>query len=123
MRYFTLSEFDSPDLPGSGEFMDEHFLNLLDLARDAAKVPFVISSGFRTEEYSQELKERGYKVANKSAHLKGLAADIRCYQSQERHAIIEALLYVGFRRIGISDTFIHVDLDKDKAQDVIWLYI
>ena len=46
MRYFTLSEFDSPDLPGSGEFMDEHFLNLLDLARDAAKVPFVISSLF-----------------------------------------------------------------------------
>ena len=49
MRYFTYDEFDSPDLPGSGEFMEQEFLDLLDDARDIAGVPFIINSGFRTE--------------------------------------------------------------------------
>ena len=33
MRYFTLDEFDSPDLPGSGAFMQQEFLDRLDEAR------------------------------------------------------------------------------------------
>jgi hypothetical protein len=28
----------------------------------------------------------------------------------------------GFNRIGISSTFIHVDNDPSKPEDVIWLY-
>jgi len=32
------------------------------------------------------------------------------------------LIMVGFTRFGIADTFIHVDLDLDKAQGVIWTY-
>jgi len=32
------------------------------------------------------------------------------------------LLEVGFTRIGIGNTFIHVDIDKDKSQNVIWTY-
>ena len=31
-------------------------------------------------------------------------------------------MQVGFNRIGIADTFIHVDDDKDKSQQVIWTY-
>mgnify|MGYP003678992235 CR=1 FL=1 len=33
----------------------------------------------------------------------------------------EALINVGFTRLGISATFIHADNDPDKA-DAIWLY-
>ena len=29
---------------------------------------------------------------------------------------------VGFTRIGIANSFIHVDLDFDKSQNVIWTY-
>ena len=43
MRYFDLMEFDSPDLPGSGEFMSQDFLDLLEKARERAGVPFVIT--------------------------------------------------------------------------------
>jgi hypothetical protein len=28
----------------------------------------------------------------------------------------------GFNRIGIADTFIHVDNDPGKAENVIWTY-
>jgi len=122
MLHFKLEEFDSPDLPGTGYVMDKTFLNLLDRARDAAGISFVISSGFRTLEHQNELKKQGYPVSKSSSHLKGLAADISCTDSTSRLIIIESLLYVGFRRIGIGKNFIHVDLDKDKKQDVIWVY-
>ena len=36
MKYFKLSEFDSPDLIGSGEEMKQSTLNLLDEAREVA---------------------------------------------------------------------------------------
>ena len=122
MLHFKLEEFDSVDLPGSGHIMNKEFLNLLDRARDAAGIPFVITSGFRTLDHQKELKAKGYPVSRNSSHLKGLAADIACTTSVDRLIIIESLLYVGFRRVGISKTFVHVDLDKDKIQDVIWVY-
>lgn len=123
MLHFEYIEFDSPDLPGSGaEFMDQDFLDLLDKARDEAKIPFKITSGFRTPEYSIDLKKRGYAVAKNSAHMQGLAADIAVTSSANRLIIIESLLYVGFRRLGIGKGFIHVDLSKTKAQDVVWVY-
>jgi len=117
MRYFTLDEFNSPDLPGSGEFMDQNFLDLLDKARERAAVPFRITSGYRTEKHNRDV--RG--VPN-SSHRYGLAADISCVNSARRFLIIEALLYVGFTRIGVADTFIHVDLDTTKSQNLIWTY-
>ena len=124
MRYFDLMEFDSPDLPGSGEFMSQDFLDLLDKARDRAGIPFVITSGYRTHEHQEAMKRKGYKVSKDSSHRLGLAADIKCTNSANRFKIIEALLYVGINRIGIGKTFIHADLDnrKHKPIEVIWNY-
>ena len=34
----------------------------------------------------------------------------------------KALLDVGINRIGIGQTFLHCDVDKEKDQDVFWLY-
>ena len=47
-KYFKLSEFDSPDSPGSGELMEPQVLEALDVARDIAGFPFIITSGVRT---------------------------------------------------------------------------
>ena len=35
---------------------------------------------------------------------------------------MDALGYVGFRRFGIAKSFIHVDIDNEKSNPVIWLY-
>jgi uncharacterized protein YcbK (DUF882 family) len=56
-----------------------------------------------------------------SAHMKGLAADIRCVGSNPRWEIMHALIQAGFERIGVYPTFIHVDQDHDKPQQVLWL--
>ena len=45
MKYFKLSEFDSPDMVGSGEAMDKEFLSKLDQARSLCDIPFRITSG------------------------------------------------------------------------------
>jgi uncharacterized protein YcbK (DUF882 family) len=121
MKYFTYKEFDSPDEPGSGKNMRHDFLELVDLAREEAGVAFKISSGFRTEAYNKDLLKRGYKASKNSSHLKGCAADIVCTDSAKRSVIVRALINVGFTRLGIAKSFIHVDNDPDKP-DAIWLY-
>ena len=117
MRYFNIEEFDSPDEPGSGQYMDNDFLEMLDQARHFAGIPFVINSGYRTKAHN--IAVGGIK---NSAHLDGFAADIMCRTSQQRMYMVGALLEAGFNRIGIGENFIHVDNDPNKEEDVIWTY-
>jgi len=117
MKYFKLSEFDSPDLVGSGEAMDKEFLSRLDQARSLCDIPFIITSGYRSEAHNRKVGG-----VSDSSHKKGLAADIACTNSSARHIIVTALLKVGLNRIGIADTFIHVDRDSSKPANVIWTY-
>ena len=117
MKYFKLSEFDSPDMVGSGEAMDKEFLSRLDQARSLADVPFKITSGIRTEAHNRKVGG-----VSDSSHLLGYAADIACTNSVLRHKILTALIKVGFSRIGIAKTFIHVDNDPGKPENVIWTY-
>ena len=109
LKYFKLSEFDSPDELGSGSKMDKKFLEKLDYASHNADVPFKINSGYRTTEWNAHI---GGRVG--SSHIKGLAADIHCSGSRDRALIIKSLLEVGITRIGIGRTFIHCDVDKKK---------
>lgn len=117
MRYFELSEFDSPDKLGSGEDMKSSTLQMLDRARANAKIPFKINSGFRTPKHNSKVGG----VAD-SSHLKGYAVDIACGNSADRFIIVKALLAAGFTRIGIANTFIHADNDPNKTQNRIWTY-
>ena len=96
--------------------MDLEFLAKLDEARECAGIPFPISSAYRSPDHPLSIKNPT------SSHIKGLAVDIKANDSLARFKIIEALVDVGFNRIGIGETFIHVDMDKDKMQNVIWTY-
>ena len=122
MRNFNLKEFDSPDLSGSGLNMDKDFLSMPDNARDIAKTPFKITSGYRTKEHNIAIYKKLGKKPIESSHLKGVACDIACSDSRARFLIINALLEAGFTRIGIANNFIHVDSDCEKSQNVIWTY-
>lgn len=122
-KYFNYDEFDSPDEKGSGEKnMSDEFILLLDKARELASIPFKINSGFRSKKHNESLRARGFKAVKNSAHLKGLAADIRTRSSSDRFKIVDALLRVGVTRIGIGKTFVHCDTDNTKTQELIWDY-
>ena len=55
LKYFKKEEFESPDLEGSGEYMCPDFLQKLDMAREKAKIPFRINSGYRTPEHNEKV--------------------------------------------------------------------
>ena len=118
LKYFKLSEFDSPDEPNSGSKMDKKFLEKLDYARHNAGIPFKINSGYRTAYHND--KVLGARIG--SSHKKGIAADIGYNGSRDRFIIVKSLMEVGITRIGIGKSFVHCDVDKQKDQDVIWLY-
>lgn len=122
MKFFNYSEFDSPDELGSGKNISPEILEMLDLAREKYDKPIKITSGYRTKAYNEGLKKRGYKASPNSSHLKGLAVDIHCNNSKARFELVDILLDVGFNRLGIANTFIHADIDKDKPQNLIWTY-
>ena len=117
MKYFTYTEFDSPDEVGSGKKMNPKLLIMLDMVRDKFDKPIHITSGYRTVEHNARVGG-----TENSSHLKGLAVDIACNNSIDRYHLLNCLLDVGFTRIGVGNTFIHVDIDKDKAKEVIWTY-
>lgn len=96
---------------------DEKLVRWLQHARYKAGIPFIINSGIRTPERNAEVGG-----SPSSSHLTGHAVDIRCASSRDRFVILTALVDVGFQRIGIGKTFIHVDTDPGKPQGVVWLY-
>lgn len=92
--------------------------NLLDKMREECGFPFIINSGLRTKEENDKLKDS----ASDSAHLSGLAVDISIKDSIKRYKLVQVALNNGINRLGIADTFIHIDISPTHPKNVIWLY-
>jgi uncharacterized protein YcbK (DUF882 family) len=115
MKHFKFDEFKCPCCGKATMRME--FCIRLDEAREVADTPFIINSAFRCPDHNWKV---GGSLA--SSHIMGCAADLRTKNSTERYRILHALMKVGFKRIGIADTFIHVDMDPSKTANVIWTY-
>jgi len=115
-KYFNKHEFECKC--GCGKIdMGKNFISKLDLAREISDTSYVINSGYRCESHNDAVGGK-----SDSAHLKGLAADIKATDSRKKFNVIKGLIEAGFNRIGIDKEFIHVDFDDTKDKDVIWLY-
>lgn len=96
--------------------VDPTLLAMLQEIRDLVG-PVYINSGSRCPEHNKSVGGK----AN-SAHLIGKAVDIECSNSAHRFKLLVAALTVGFERIGLAKTFIHLDVDESKPPLVSWLY-
>lgn len=114
LRYFRRSEFVCKCGCGQGaDRMDASLLSKLDAARADAGIPFSVASGFRCAAHN-----RAVGGVDGSAHTKGQAVDISCRNSSQRFAMVKALLAVGFTRIELAPSWLHVDVDASKPQNV-----
>lgn len=91
--------------------------------RNKIDAPLYITSGVRSPETNARVGG-----SPTSSHLKGLAVDISTnnvgaeISNRNRFVIVKTLIDLGVDRIGIAKTFIHFDVDEEKAQNVIWTY-
>lgn len=95
--------FSSEEVEG----LNPALVEKLDLARDVAGVPFVLTSTFRQ--------------GDRRSHGRGFAVDIRANMSRARFRIVLGLIQAGFRRIGVYDKHVHADIDPELPKDVMWV--
>lgn len=117
MKYFNESEFKRCSPSCEMSQCDGNSLARLDRAREVAGIPFVLSSAYRSVEY-----EKAKGRSGKGAHTEGKAFDIVCRDSRSRWRIVFGALAVGFKRIGIGKTFVHLDDSEKLDSPLIWLY-
>ena len=117
IEYFKPTEFECTHC-GKNEIKIE-LVEKLDKLRSLYKLPIKISSGYRCPDHPLSVSRPT------SSHIKGEACDISVRTSRERYMLLMLIMTNNlFKRIGISnkDNFIHVDIDRDKSDQVLWGY-
>jgi len=115
MNHFSRSEFACKHC---GEVhISPRLEEMADIAREVAGVPFIINSGYRCPGHNKAVGGR-----EDSAHVRGYAMDIATPDSFTRFRVLMGAVLADFRRIGIYPTFIHMDCDPEKPEDVAWFH-
>jgi uncharacterized protein YcbK (DUF882 family) len=117
-KNFNSKEFESPDKEGI-QVISAVLVRRLEILRKAIGRPIVITSGFRSRAYQEDLKARGYQTAKGiSSHERGIAVDIK--KDYEHDPLLECECLNLFPAVGVAKGFIHVDLRDDKQR--FWRY-
>lgn len=118
MDWFKPEEFNCKCGCGLGiADMDIELLGILDAVRWKLGKPIIINSAVRCIEHN--LKVGGVYG---SSHLNGLAVDIRAIEYNYRYELLSIIMkHTGINRIGIYNTFMHIDVDYSKKERVIWI--
>ena len=115
MSHFKPEEFRCPCCGLA--HVEKALLDKLEVAREIYGRPMVIASGVRCKKHNEEVGG-----VPESAHVKGEAADVACSFGTNRYDMLMAFFAAGFQRIGVSSTFIHVDVSETLPQKVCWTY-
>ena len=76
-----------------------------------------INSGYRCDEHPETLKNP------MSSHNLGEAVDIAAKTSALRFRLLQLIFNNHlFTRIGMGKDYLHLDIDEDKPQDLVWDY-
>lgn len=100
--------------------IDPALVARLQETRNSTGLKIIINSGCRCENHN--INEGGKANSSHTPRADGLckAADIDCTDSCTRFFLLRDLIR-RFRRIEVRSTWIHVDIDEMKAQDVVFL--
>ena len=98
----------------------------LQKVRNIIGKPIIITSGVQCEFYNASLKNSSMNSSHiPDSYGLGQAVDISCTTSKYRYELVQ-VAQKFFNRIGISGGsyggFVHLDVDKEKVQEVMWVY-
>ena len=117
-RNFSIKEFASPDGKDKSARMDPSFITKLQAIRDEMGKSIVINSAIRSKEHNKKVGGK-----SNSQHLKRpcACADIstKGWHPAVKHRFLELAFKFGFTGVGVADTFIHLDLRKQRST---WTY-
>jgi hypothetical protein len=113
-QHFSKSEFACKCGCGA-DHISPDLVDILEQSRQATGIPYEISSGVRCEKHNKEIGG-----VNGSAHVAGLAADIKCVDGVTRYRMIFDFIK-RFKRIEICSSWIHVDIDLSRPHPTIFL--
>ncbi len=121
MSKVDYSIFDSPDVKGSGNCISHRLVYKLKLLEARTGYPIFnwINSGVRTPYWNQKVggvSNSSHKVPNCTA------VDIKANTIEVRDTLVMVAKEIGFRRIGVGNTFVHLDVDPSKRQNIAWGY-
>jgi zinc D-Ala-D-Ala carboxypeptidase len=119
MNYFKQEEFHCHCKKCATFKISQALVDKLNKAREEYGKPMDVVSGYRCPEYNAKVGG-----VQSSSHVDGNAADIYCYDGFNRFKMIKAFYDAGFNRIGIAESFIHVDISTkpEHPQGVVWVY-
>jgi Peptidase M15. len=122
----NFSHYEVQCICGCGvSWVNPRLIEKLQHVRDVLGKPITITSGVRCESFNSSIKGSLVSSHMPDADGMGLAVDIACTSSKTRYELVDVAIKF-FRRIGIagehSGNFIHLDVDPNKMQDVIWTY-
>ena len=119
MSYFTLEE--TACKCGCGlDSIDPALMGELEETRGILGFALIVNSGCRCVPYNALI---GGKPDSAHTPRKGglcKAADIGMINGYHRHLFLQEA-FKRFPRIGIYETFIHVDIDEGKFSPVVWV--
>jgi len=118
IKHFSRHEFLCPCC--GKEDMEFDFLYNLDRLRETVGHPLIVNSGWRCPKHNAKVGGK-----SNSAHLLGIAADVRMADSRRRYNLIDYGMALGFTRFGIGPNYIHLDRGSDLTGHpgrVIWMY-
>ena len=95
--------------------MDGEFVYLLDQLREEFGLPLKIISGWRCVQHN-----RKFGGDERRFHTYGLAADMLCFYSEYRHALLKYIFKMNFSGVGIYKKHIHVDMRR-TYRNAVWL--
>lgn len=104
---------------GCGFDIKPELLSLINKIRVTVGSPVNLSSGARCLKHNRKQDSE-----DTSSHVKGLAVDIKYYNSKQKFILLRSIFECGVLRIGDNPrlSFIHIDIDTDKTSPVFFKY-
>ena len=123
-KNFSKLEVQCPCSCGSNN-ISPALIKKLQKVRDIIGRSIIITSGVRCEFYNASIMASLNSSYIPDEYGIAKAVDIACLNSKDRYELVE-VAQKFFKRIGISGGsyggFIHLDVDRSKVQEVMWLY-